>query len=61
MNHKYLSKKYWKDNGTALSTSGEMARSFDDCINLSLGDPDLTTDELIIEQAFADAKMGHTK
>ena len=61
MKHKYLSKKYWKDKGTPLGTSGALARSFDDCINLSLGDPDLTTDELIIERAFADAKMGHTK
>jgi len=61
MKHKYLSKKYWKDKGTPLGASGAMARSFDDCINLSLGDPDLTTDELIIERAFQDAKMGHTK
>lgn len=61
MKHKYLSKRYWKDQGTALGASGTLARSFDDCINLSLGDPDLVTDELIIEQAFADAKMGHTK
>ena len=61
MKHKYLSKKYWKGKGTPLGASGALARSFDDCINLSLGDPDLTTDELIIERAFADAKMGHTK
>ena len=61
MKHKYLAKRYWKDNGTPLGASGAMARSFDDCINLSLGDPDLTTDELIIEQAFQDARMGHTK
>ena len=61
MKHKYLAKRYWKDNRTALGASTALARSFDDCINLSLGDPDLTTDELIIEQAFQDAKMGHTK
>ena len=61
MKHKYLSKRYWKDNSTPLGASTAMARSFDDCINLSLGDPDVTTDELIIEKAFADAKMGHTK
>lgn len=61
MKHKYISKRYWKDKGTALAASGAMARSFDDCINLSLGDPDLTTDEGIIEQAFADARRGHTR
>ena len=38
-----------------------LAKSFDDVIDLSLGDPDLTTDFRIIDAAFADAKAGHTK
>ena len=38
-----------------------MAKSFDDVINLSLGDPDLITHPLIIEKSYEDAKAGHTK
>jgi aspartate/methionine/tyrosine aminotransferase len=39
----------------------ELSKGFDDVINLSLGDPDIITDNLIIEQSFRDAKAGHTK
>ena len=39
----------------------ELAKNYDDVINLSLGDPDLITHEQIIEKAFADARAGHTK
>ncbi len=60
MEHKYLSKRYWKSKDTAMGKSDVLARSFDDCINLSLGDPDLNTPELIIDKAFQDAKDGHT-
>lgn len=61
MKHKFIAKRYWKDQSTAMGQSDVMAKSFDDVINLSLGDPDLTTHELIIEKAFEDAKAGHTK
>ena len=61
MAHKFLAKRYQKDRTTAMGASGNLAKAFDDCINLSLGDPDFITHELIIEQAFADAKAGHTK
>ena len=61
MKHKFIAKRYWKDQSTAMGQSDEMAKSFDDVINLSLGDPDMTTPELIIEAAFRDAKAGHTK
>lgn len=61
MKNKYISKRYWKDQSTAMGKSDEMAKSFDDVINLSLGDPDLITHEIIIDSAFADAKAGHTK
>jgi aspartate/methionine/tyrosine aminotransferase len=39
----------------------ELAKQFDDVIDLSLGDPDLTTHDIIIDKAFEDAKAGHTK
>lgn len=61
MKHKFIAKRYWKDQSTAMGQSDVMAKSFDDVINLSLGDPDLITDDIIIEGAFKDAKAGHTK
>lgn len=61
MKHPFIAKRYWKDQSTAMGKSDVMAKSFTDCINLSLGDPDLITDSLIIEKAFEDAKRGHTK
>ena len=61
LKHKFIAKRYWKDQSTAMGQSDVMAKSFDDVINLSLGDPDLITDDIIIEGAFKDAKAGHTK
>lgn len=61
MKHKFIAKRYWKDQSTAMGQSDVLAKSFDDVINLSLGDPDLITDDIIIEGAFKDAKAGHTK
>ena len=61
MKHKFIAKRYWKDQSTAMGQSDVLAKSFDDVINLSLGDPDLITHERIIDKAFADAKAGHTK
>lgn len=61
MKHRFIAKRYWKDGSTAMGQSDVLAKSFDDVINLSLGDPDLITDERIIEAAHRDALMGHTK
>ena len=61
MKHKFIAKRYWKDQSTAMGQSDVMAKSFDDVINLSLGDPDLITHDIIIDNAFKDAKAGHTK
>ena len=61
MKHPYIAKRYWKEQTTAMGQSDVVAKSFDDVINLSLGDPDLITDEGIIDAAFADAKRGYTK
>ena len=61
MKHKFIAKRYWKDQSTAMGQSDVLAKSFDDVIDLSLGDPDLITDSLIIDKAFEDAKAGHTK
>ena len=61
MKHRFIAKRYWKDCSTAMGQSDVMAKCFDDVINLSLGDPDMTTPESIIDAAFQDAKAGHTK
>lgn len=61
MKHRFIAKRYWKDKSTAMGQSDVLARSFDDCIDLSLGDPDLTTHQLVIEKSYEDAKAGHTK
>ena len=61
MKHKFIAKRYWKDQSTAMGQSDVIAKSFDDVINLSLGDPDLITNDIIIDNSYADAKAGHTK
>lgn len=61
MKHRFLAKKYWKDASTPFGTTNEKAARFDDCINLSLGDPDLITDKIIIDGAYQDALKGHTR
>jgi len=61
MIHKFIAKRYWQDQMTPMGQVDELAKQFDDVIDLSLGDPDLTTHELIIDNAFKDAKLGHTK
>ena len=61
MKHRFIAKRYWKDKSTAMGQSDVLARSFDDCIDLSLGDPDLTTHQLVIDKSYEDAKAGHTK
>ena len=61
MKSKYLSKRYWKDRSTPMGKVDKLAKQYDDVIDLSLGDPDLTTHDIIIENAFMDAKAGHTK
>ncbi|MEG1781974.1 MAG: aminotransferase class I/II-fold pyridoxal phosphate-dependent enzyme [Oscillospiraceae bacterium] len=60
MSYKFLSKKY-RDSVIDEQTSGDVAVRYDDLINLSIGDPDITTPEIIINEAFKDALAGHTK
>ncbi|MFT9495797.1 pyridoxal phosphate-dependent aminotransferase [Anaerosolibacter sp.] len=61
MKHRYISKRYWKDATTPMGQSDVLAKQYSDVIDLSLGDPDLVTDDIIIENAMKDAKQGHTK
>lgn len=61
MKDKYIAKRYWKDTATPMGQVDELAKKYDGVINLSLGDPDMTTPEVITRNAFEDAKAGHTK
>ena len=44
-----------------MGQSDVMAKCFDDVINLSLGDPDIVTPQIIIDKSYEDARSGHTK
>lgn len=61
MKHRFLSKKYWNTVSTPMAEVVELAHKYEDLINLSLGDPDLITNAIIIDEAFNDACNGHTK
>jgi aspartate/methionine/tyrosine aminotransferase len=60
MQNRFLAKKYLSDNSNALSSVASLLGE-SDIINLSIGDPDFTTDEVIIHGAFKDATLGHTR
>lgn len=60
MKNKHISKRYWNSISTPMGASGGLLTKYDDIINFSLGDPDVTTDERIINKAFEDALDGHT-
>lgn len=60
MKHRFISKRYWNDISTPMGESAGLLSEYDDIINFSLGDPDFTTHDLIIEKSMEDAKAGHT-
>ena len=60
MFQKFVSQRYQNVTSTAMSEVDVLAKKYDDLINFSLGDPDMVTDEVIIEGALNDAKAGHT-
>ena len=55
MKNPHISKRYWNSVSTPMGASSEFLDMYDDIINFSLGDPDITTDERIINKAFEDA------
>lgn len=60
MKHRFLSKRYWNNISTPMGESSSLLNKYNDIINFSLGDPDMTTDSRIIKGAFQDALEGHT-
>lgn len=61
MKNKFISKRYWKDKSTPMGQVDDLVKQFDDVIDLSLGDPDLITHNIIIDNSMRDARLGHTK
>lgn len=61
MDQSKVAKKYQDPEVNLLMDIGTLAKTTTNLIDLSLGDPDLITDESIINAAFVDAKAGHTK
>lgn len=60
MKHRFIAKNNWKDRSSAMGSSDVVAQSMDDCINLSIGNPDFATDQRVIDKAFEDASNGYT-
>lgn len=56
----FVSKRYAMGHPTMMADLGPIAATFDDLINFSIGDPDLKTDDRIIEAAFKEAMAGNT-
>ena len=60
MEKRFISNRYLDLTSTAMSEVDVLARRYPDLINFSLGDPDLITEDVIINGAMKDAKAGHT-
>lgn len=61
MNRLFLNSYYHQPEESILMEIANLAKKSTNLIDLSIGDPDLITDEAIIQAAFEDAKKGHTK
>ncbi|MBL1223669.1 pyridoxal phosphate-dependent aminotransferase [Enterococcus sp. BWR-S5] len=61
MDSSKIAKRHQQPAENILMDIATLAKQVPDLIDLSIGDPDLITDERIIDAAFADAKAGHTK
>jgi aspartate/methionine/tyrosine aminotransferase len=62
MKNKYLAKKHWNFEIPALSKTNEMAKRYEDVIDLSIGNPDYPADRECIRLMYEDViANGHTK
>ncbi|WP_077074584.1 aminotransferase class I/II-fold pyridoxal phosphate-dependent enzyme [Aedoeadaptatus urinae] len=60
MSKAMISKKYGNRESGGLAASADLAKTYHDVVDFTLGDPDLTTPEAIIRAAAEDALAGHT-
>lgn len=56
-----IASQYQQPAENILMDIATLAKQIPDLLDLSIGDPDLITDERIINAAFTDVKNGHTK
>ncbi|MCR4668575.1 MAG: aminotransferase class I/II-fold pyridoxal phosphate-dependent enzyme [Clostridia bacterium] len=61
MKNPYIAKKHWEYELPPLSRTDEMAKRYDDIINLSVGDPDYPADKTCLDLMYRDALAGHTR
>ncbi|WP_207694633.1 aspartate aminotransferase [Enterococcus sp. DIV0212c] len=61
MNRSNIAKKHQQPAENILMDIATLAKQVPDLLDLSIGDPDLITNEKIIDAAFTDVKNGHTK
>ena len=61
MSSRFLAQRYQALRRNPMGTVFDKASRYDDVINLSIGDPDLSTPGVIVEEAFRDVRQGHTK
>ena len=54
----YLAKRHWEIELPPLSRTDDMAKRYDDIINLSVGDPDYPADKTCIDMMYQDARVG---
>ena len=60
MNDKFIAEMHKDQEMNMLANTEEMLAAYTDVINLSLGEPDMTTPAPIIEAAYKDSLAGHT-
>lgn len=60
MKKRFLAQKFWDLPPTVFAQCAVKGREHGDLINLTIGDPDIDTDNRITEAAFIDAKNGYT-
>lgn len=56
-----ISKRYQNAQKTPMGEVLEFINKYDDVINLSIGDHDIITPDIVIDKMAQDAKNGHTK
>ncbi len=60
MKDKFIAEMHKNQEMNMLANTEEMLAAYTDVINLSLGEPDMTTPAPIIEAAYRDSLAGHT-
>ncbi|GIM27594.1 aspartate aminotransferase [Clostridium polyendosporum] len=60
MKKNFLADRFTREDLVPLEVIEDLANQYEDLINLSFGDSDITTNKNIIKAAFKDAKKGHT-